>query len=72
MDVYVSKILVLWHVVARIASANRRIAPLWVSYSFDNSWAQFFKDFVVGKVLADHHAFILGEPKETGLEAKVQ
>jgi hypothetical protein len=27
-----SKILVLWHVVARNASANRRIAPLPVSY----------------------------------------
>ena len=31
----------LWHVVARITSANRRIAPLLVSYSFDSDCAQF-------------------------------
>jgi len=30
---------------------------LLVSYSFDSDCAQFFKDFVVGKVLADHEAF---------------
>jgi len=39
--VFVSIILVLWHVVARIASANRRIAPWLVSYSFDSDCAQF-------------------------------
>ena len=69
---YVSRILVLWHVVAPISSANRRIAPLLVSYSSDSDCARFFKGFVVGKVVADHQAFIAREPKETGLGAEVQ
>ena len=70
--VFISIILVLWHVVARITSAERRIAPLWVSKYFDSDGAQFVKGFEVGKVVADHQAFIAREPKEMGLGAEVQ
>ena len=52
MAVYVSKIFVLWHVVARIASANRRFVPSLVGYSYSQMMLVVMTTFSEKEMLA--------------------